>query len=164
MSTDGSARACGVGVCPRLVPTLGDPGEASGPRTDGFHRLDSPRTPGASGARGREDPSWVAAMACLWGGVLSKTKPGDTGPRRLQDSTGAASAHPAPRTQKITVFTPQFSPYRSLWTMNEPNGPQTLLFGACGAQQNASVVNFFWVRTLSNPWGTGESRARTFIS
>ena len=32
--TDGSARACGVGDYPCLVPTLGDPGETSGPRID----------------------------------------------------------------------------------------------------------------------------------
>ena len=32
--TDGSAHACGVGDCPRLVPTLGGPGESSGPRID----------------------------------------------------------------------------------------------------------------------------------
>ena len=32
--TDGSAHACGVGDCPRLVPTLGGPGETSGPRID----------------------------------------------------------------------------------------------------------------------------------
>ena len=32
--TDGSARACGVGDNPCLVPTLGDPGETSGPRID----------------------------------------------------------------------------------------------------------------------------------
>ncbi len=30
----GSARACGVGVCPRLVSTLGALGETSGPRID----------------------------------------------------------------------------------------------------------------------------------
>ena len=33
-STDGSARACGVGDYPCLQPTLGDPGETSGPRID----------------------------------------------------------------------------------------------------------------------------------
>ena len=61
MSTDGSARACGVGVCPRLVPTLGGPGEVSGPRTDGFHWLGTLGRPRATGARrphrarGRED-------------------------------------------------------------------------------------------------------------
>ena len=32
--TDGSARACGVGDNPCLVPTLCDPGETSGPRID----------------------------------------------------------------------------------------------------------------------------------
>ena len=32
--TDGSARVCGVGDCTRLVPTLGDPRETSGPRID----------------------------------------------------------------------------------------------------------------------------------
>ena len=32
--TDGSGRACGVGDCPRLVPTLGDRRETSGPRID----------------------------------------------------------------------------------------------------------------------------------
>ena len=32
--TDGSGRACGVGDCPCLVPTLSDPGETSGPRID----------------------------------------------------------------------------------------------------------------------------------
>ena len=32
--TDGSRRACGVGDCPCLVPTLGDLGETSGPRID----------------------------------------------------------------------------------------------------------------------------------
>ena len=34
VSTDGSGRARGVGVCPRLIPTLGDPRETSGPRID----------------------------------------------------------------------------------------------------------------------------------
>ena len=38
VSTDGSARACGVGDCPCLVPTLDDPRETSGPRGTGFHR------------------------------------------------------------------------------------------------------------------------------
>ena len=101
-------RAFGVGACARLIPTLGGPGEASGPRTDGFHRLDSPRTPGASGARGREDPSWVAAMACLWGDVLSKTKLGDTGPRRPQDSHWRDHGLDTytPRTQRLPVSTP----------------------------------------------------------
>ena len=32
--TDGSRRACGIGDCTRLVPTLGDPRETSGPRID----------------------------------------------------------------------------------------------------------------------------------
>ena len=32
--TDGSARACGVGDCARLIPTLGNPRETSGPRID----------------------------------------------------------------------------------------------------------------------------------
>ena len=50
-------------------------------------RLDYPRTPGASRARVREDPSRVAAMACWWGDVLSKTTLAGTGPRRQQDST-----------------------------------------------------------------------------
>ena len=140
VSVGGSARACGVGVCPRLVPTLGGPGEASRPRTGGIHRLDHPRTPGASRPRGREDPSWVAAMACLWVDVLSKTKPGDTGPRRPQDSHwrdhGLGSSHTA--NPQNTVFTPKFSPYRSLWTMNDPNGPQTASAVRCvRAQQNA---------------------------
>ena len=40
--TDGSARACGVGDNPCLVPTLGDPGETSGPRID---RIPSTRPP-----------------------------------------------------------------------------------------------------------------------
>ena len=34
VSTDGSARACGVGDCACIVPTLGDAGETSGPRID----------------------------------------------------------------------------------------------------------------------------------
>ena len=34
--TDGSAHACGVGDCPRLVPTLGGPGETSGPQINRF--------------------------------------------------------------------------------------------------------------------------------
>ena len=34
--TDGSRRACAVGDCPRLVSTLGDPRETSGPRIDRF--------------------------------------------------------------------------------------------------------------------------------
>ena len=33
-STDGSRRACGVGACTCIVPTLGDPRETSGPRID----------------------------------------------------------------------------------------------------------------------------------
>ena len=40
--TDGSRRACGVGACARLVATLGDPGETSGPRID---RIPSTRPP-----------------------------------------------------------------------------------------------------------------------
>ena len=40
--TDGSRRACGVGVCERLVPTLSDPRETSGPRID---RIPSTRPP-----------------------------------------------------------------------------------------------------------------------
>ena len=40
--TDGSARACGVGDCPRLIPTLGNLGETSGPRID---RIPSTRPP-----------------------------------------------------------------------------------------------------------------------
>ena len=32
--TDGNRRTCAVGDCPCLVPTLGDPGETSGPRID----------------------------------------------------------------------------------------------------------------------------------
>ena len=59
MSTDGSARACGVGACARLIPTLGGPGEAAPGRppdrepTDstGLATLGRPR---ATGARGRE--------------------------------------------------------------------------------------------------------------
>ena len=77
MYIDGSTRSRGVGNCAHLVPTLGDPGETSGPRTDGFHRLDHPRTPGASRPRGREDPSWVAAMACLWEWLFSKNIPAE---------------------------------------------------------------------------------------
>ena len=34
--TDGSRRACGVGACPRLLPTKSDPRETSGPRIDRF--------------------------------------------------------------------------------------------------------------------------------
>ena len=34
ISTDGSARACGVGVCPCTVMTSSDPRETSGPRID----------------------------------------------------------------------------------------------------------------------------------
>ena len=34
LSTAGSARACGVGVCPCIVRTLGALGETSGPRID----------------------------------------------------------------------------------------------------------------------------------
>ena len=34
VGTDGSAHACGVGDCPRRIPTLGGPGETSGPRID----------------------------------------------------------------------------------------------------------------------------------
>ena len=36
VSADGSARACGIGDCTCLVPTLCDPGETSGPRIDRF--------------------------------------------------------------------------------------------------------------------------------
>ena len=32
--TEGSRRACGVGACPRLLPTKSDPRETSGPRID----------------------------------------------------------------------------------------------------------------------------------
>ena len=42
VSTDGSGRACGVGVCERLVPTLCAPRETSGPRID---RIPSTRPP-----------------------------------------------------------------------------------------------------------------------
>ena len=34
VSTDGSARACGVGDCTCIVPTIGDPRETSGSRID----------------------------------------------------------------------------------------------------------------------------------
>ena len=34
VSTDGSFRACGVGACPRLIPTQNDFRETSGPRID----------------------------------------------------------------------------------------------------------------------------------
>ena len=34
VSTDGSARACAVGDCTCIVPTLSDPRETSGPRID----------------------------------------------------------------------------------------------------------------------------------
>ena len=34
VSTDGSRRACGVGACPRLLPTKSDPRETSGPQID----------------------------------------------------------------------------------------------------------------------------------
>jgi len=159
VSVGGSARACGVGVCPRLVPTLGGPGEASRPRTGGIHRLDHPRTPGASRPRGREDPSWVAAMACLWVDVLSKTKPGDTGPRRPQDSHwrdhGLGSSHTA--NPQNTVFTPKFSPYRSLWTTNEPNGPQIsvvdvpVLIVRCPAKMRRPST-FFWTYLIESLW------------
>ena len=168
MTTDGSARACGVGACARLIPTLGAPGEASGPRIDGFHRLDSPRTPGASGARGREDPSWVAAMACLWGDVLSKTKLGDTGPRRQQDSTtGAttASAHRTPRNPKNYRFHPQVLAVSVSLDHERSERSSNPLTGASDAAGIFSIcVNFFGlVRTLTLGHKR-ESRARTFIS
>ena len=42
VSTDGSARACGVGVCARLVPTLSGPRDTSGP---GIDRIPPTRPP-----------------------------------------------------------------------------------------------------------------------
>ena len=145
MSTDGSARAFGVGACARLIPTLGGPGEASGPRTDGFHWLGYPRTPPRhSGARPRR-PLWVAVMACLWGDVLSKKNPGDTGPRRQQEfhwrDHGLGSSHTA--NLKITAFTPQFSPYRSLWTSGEAKGVPTT---RQAHEKNGFFTHLKWAR------------------
>ena len=45
-SIDGSARACGVGDCARLLPTIGDPGETSGPRIDRIAPARPPKTVG----------------------------------------------------------------------------------------------------------------------
>jgi hypothetical protein len=42
VSTDGSARACGVGDCARLVPSLSGPRETSGPQID---RIPATRPP-----------------------------------------------------------------------------------------------------------------------
>ena len=124
---DGSARACGVGDCPCLVPILGDPGEASGPRTDGFHRLDYLRTPGATGARGREDLQGSRRRRACGGTYSRRRSPAilDHDARRIYQwrDHGLGSSNTA--NEKNTVFTPKFSPYRSLWTMNGPNGPQT---------------------------------------
>ena len=46
--TDGSGRACGVGACVRLVPTLSDPRETSGPRID---RIPPTRPPASVASR-----------------------------------------------------------------------------------------------------------------
>ena len=42
VSTDGSARVRGVGVCARLVPTLSGPRDTSGPRMDRILQLQPP--------------------------------------------------------------------------------------------------------------------------
>ena len=94
-------------------------------------------------------------------GVLSKKNPGDTGPRRQQEfhrrDHSLGSSHTA--NLKITGFAPQFSPYRSLWTMNDPKGPQISFVwsSSCGCPANiVGRVNFFWYVPLSNPSGTRE--------
>ena len=100
----------------------------------------STRTPRPHRARGRED---------LYGSRRWRAC-GETYSRRripaIQDhdacriphwcDLGLGSSHTA--NPQITVFTPKFSPYRSLWTMNEPSGPQTASAVRCvRAQQNA---------------------------
>ena len=95
-------------------------------------------------------------MACLWGDVLSKTNPGDTGPRRLQDSTLVR-----PRPRLIAHREPpnhRFHPQVLAVSVSlDPNGPQT----RCLAHRSRRVffsmcVNFFGlVRTLyRKPSGT----------
>ena len=166
MSTDGSARACGVGACARLIPTLGGPGEASGPRTDGFHWLGYPRTPPRHrGARPRR-PLWVAAMACFWGDVLSKTTtPGDTGPRRLQDywrDHGLGIAHSEPKSH------PFHAPVFAISVSLDHERTKRSSYTPCSRAGRANVVgrvNFFLGYVPDrNTSGTGESRARTVIS
>ena len=79
---------------------------------------------------------------------------------------GLGSSHTA--NPQITVFTPKFSPYRSLWTMNDPNGPQTLwlrigrggYFSACASTFLAWYVHPFIV----SPRAQERESARTFIS
>ena len=57
--------------------------------------------------------------------------------------TSATTASSGPRTQKHPLFTPQFSRYRSLWTTNEPNGPQTSLSGASRAGSSKCRSSIF---------------------
>ena len=168
MSTDGSARAFGVGACARLIPTIGGPGEASGPRTDGFHWLGYPRTPPRhSGARPRR-PLWVAVMACLWGDVLSKKNPGDTGPRRQQEfhwrDHGLTIERREPKNYR---FHPQVLAVSVSLDHERPERSSNPLTGAsasCGYEHIASVVNFFGYVPYLKPSGHKRESARTFIS
>ena len=50
-STDGSRRACGVGACTCIVPTLIDPRETPAPRIDRFRLVRPPWTVAASSPR-----------------------------------------------------------------------------------------------------------------
>ena len=72
---------------------------------------------------------------------------------------GLGSSHTA--NPQITVFTPKFSPYRSLWTMNDPNGPQTLWLRI---GRGGYFSTFFGYAPYLKPSGHKRESARIFIS
>ena len=117
--------------CRRLRATNTDPRRPRGGLRTANRRiplawlpLDAPAPQGREAAKtfmGRGD------------GVLVGGRTLEDEARRYWTTTpaGFPLARPRPRlsrtaSPKITVFTPKFSPYRSLRTTNEPNGPQTL--------------------------------------
>ena len=127
-TTDGSARACGVGDCPRLVSTLGDSRETSGPRID---RIPPTRPPwwrrrhrGVPARGPLRCPRTSRRMACGAHESARIASRRATRRRGLEDTTitraGAATA-----TSRNGFFDPQFLSYCSLWTTNEAKAPRT---------------------------------------
>ena len=146
-----------------LVVASAEPTDKAKAKIDANIVADNRTPPRHSGARPRR-PLWVAVMACLWGDVLSKTKPGDTGPRRPQDSHwrdhGLGSSHTA-NPQKYR-FHPQVLAV-SVSLDHERTERSSNLFcwssSSCGCPANASAQLFFGHVPYRNPSRKRESRS-----
>ena len=70
--TDGSRRACGLGDCPRLLPTKSDPRETSGPRIDRIPSTRPSSGPSISGIKKKNSPP-SKCPSDLFGPVSNRT-------------------------------------------------------------------------------------------